>query len=31
MPAQYALFPDSGQPEGLRYQPDFVTREKSAS
>ena len=25
MPAQYALFPDSRRPEGLRYRPDFVT------
>jgi alkylated DNA repair dioxygenase AlkB len=28
MPSQYALFPDSQQPEGLRYQLNFVTKDE---
>ena len=28
MPAQLALFSDERKPEGLRYQPDFITREE---
>jgi len=28
VPAQLALFSDERKPEGLRYQPDFITREE---